>query len=143
MVQIFPSPKKWTKRGPPVFAKSLTQDHMYMMKIYLPLVKRKRDCFFLQGLFSQIETDQYVLKYRKLQNSWLYFLENRNKKVQCLRTPGTRQLAFTEQLILCHVHKRAKLAVFGGTEKIGTKFNYKKRNDCSIKLATFIYQLLM
>ena len=79
MVQIFLSPKNCAKRAPFIFAKSLTQDHMYMMKIYLPLVKRKRDCFFLQGLFSQIGTDQNVLGYRKLQNSWLYFLENRNK----------------------------------------------------------------
>ena len=126
MVQIFPSPKNCTKWGPLVFAKSLTQDHMYMMKIYLPLVKRKRDCFFLQGLFSQIETDQYVLEYRKLQNSWHYFFGEyveisgtRNKKVQCLRTPGMIQLAFTEQLIPCHVHQRAKLVDFGWTEKIG------------------------
>ena len=114
-----------------------------MMKIYLPLVKRKRDCFFLQGLFSHIESLSMYWSIENCRTHGFIFMENRNKKFQCLRTPGTIQLAFTEQLIPCHVHQRAKLAVFGWTEKIGSKFNYKKRNDCGIKLAIFIYQLLM
>ena len=77
------------------------------------------------------EHDALVKSMTKIFSNFVAFSENPNFMIQ---------LAFTEQLIPCHVHQRAKLAVFGWTEKIGTKFNYTKRKDCGIKLANgYIY----